>query len=448
MEKKFAVIHDLGTLSEEQRKQYLRDASVFLGLDPNLNGLDLIWLNTEEGIRRLTAYARRGTTDLLREIHGITVSSLDQHDGPGYVSFKATGTNKAGRQEIAVGAAFLEGLKGDRVAAQVATAQTRALRRLTLQFVGLAVLDESEVNAFSNVTPQNTSLSQLALAPVALVAPSNEPGKDITEVKATPDEIIKQKVIDIMANPTVHNALGTVGDPSGVVAALCQATGQDPATTLNRKSQEEFEAHQAKLRADAIAQLNQEAGTEPTHHEPAVDIPQPKKTRKPRSPNKPKVDLGPSEPVPTPASIAQAVVILPTVTEAKLMIEALRAPEPPLVAIIAPIAAPAPPSAPVAPAASPTLAKPRLTPEQVKPFRQRLFRLVNDQLEPNGFMPKEGMGNADKMRSLAIVMFPSVQNMNDLTEAQWGEYLNLLERKIQEEGPANTVKYIEDVIGI
>src|SRR3977135_1633102 len=122
---KFAVVHDLGTLSELQRGQYLRDASIFLGLDPDFNGLDTIWMNTDEGMRRLTAYARRGTTELLRRIHGISVLSLEQHDGPGYVSFKATGKNETGRQEIAIGAHAIEGLKGDRLAAAVATAQTR-----------------------------------------------------------------------------------------------------------------------------------------------------------------------------------------------------------------------------------------------------------------------------------------------------------------------------------
>jgi hypothetical protein len=403
----FKIVHNLDTLTEAQRQQYLRDASVYIGLDPDLNGLDLIWLNTEEGIRRLTAYARRGTTDILRDIHGITVLSLDQHDGPGYVSFKATGQNKLNRQEIAVGASVTEGLKGDRIAAAVATAQTRALRRLTLQFVGLAVLDESEVNAFPTTTPQAPFVN-LWNAPQPIVQPSNEPGKDITPVVEPQKEII-------LSEQTLYS------------------------------SQEDFEARQAKLRADAIAQLNDfAAGEMPrTKHSVVQNPPKegvslqevaPKKTRKPRGPNKPKVNLGPSAPVPTgnvstaPVAPSQVEVSLPV--ETKLEQATVATP---------PVALTVPPPAP---------SKPRLTPDQVKPFRQRLFRIVNDQLEPNGFTPKEGMGNADKMRSFATMMFSDVTNMNELSVEQWEKYLSTLENKVKEIGPAETVKYIESSIGL
>jgi hypothetical protein len=104
-----------------------------------------------------------------------------------------------------------------------------------------------------------------------------------------------------------------------------------------------------------------------------------------------------------------------------------------------PVALTVPPPAP---------SKPRLTPDQVKPFRQRLFRIVNDQLEPNGFTPKEGMGNADKMRSFATMMFSDVTNMNELSVEQWEKYLSTLENKVKEIGPAETVKYIESSIGL
>jgi hypothetical protein len=409
----FKIIHNLDQLTEAQRQQYLRDASVYIGLDPDLNGLDLIWLNTDEGLRRLTAYARRGTTDILREIHGITVSSLDQHDGPGYVSFKATGQNKAGRQEIAIGAAVLEGLKGDRIAAAVATAQTRALRRLTLQFVGLAVLDESEVNAFPSPAPQSSPLSQLTLAPPQpTVQPSNDPGKDITS-QTVP----------------VKNFFDPKTEITTELVSQQKLKQDDINAKLDAKTQEQFEAYQAKLRADAIAQLNKEAGVEPTHNAPAVDIPQPKKTRKPRGPNKPKVDLGPSAPVP-----AASTAVKPEAIPAE---QATAVATPPPVVTLA-----APPPAPTTPS------KPRLTPDQVKPFRQRLFRIVNDHLEPNGFTPKEGMGNADKMRALAQVMFSDVTNMNELSVEQWEKYLMNLEYNIATNGPAATVKYIEDTIGI
>jgi hypothetical protein len=183
--KNFSIIHDLGSLSEIERQEYLAAASDYFGLDPNLNALDLIWMDGGDGKRRLIAYARRGTTDILRGIHGINVLSITKDSGPGYVSFTAVGKNRDGRQEIAVGAASLEGLKGDRLAAAVATAQTRALRRLTLQFVGGGLLDESELNeTTADINRAPASLASMATlpAPQPTVVPNAEAGKDITPV--------------------------------------------------------------------------------------------------------------------------------------------------------------------------------------------------------------------------------------------------------------------------
>ena len=177
----------------------------------------------------------------------------------------------------------------------------------------------------------------------------------------------------------------------------------------------------SELRTDAIAQLN--AKTEEA-----------KKPRKPRGPNKPKVvDMGPSEPVITPQKDI-SVLIAPQAPSIVVIPEPVAVPEPSQ-----------PVSAPVAPA---TPGKPRLSPEQVKPFRQRLFKVVNDHLEPNGFTPKEGMGNADKLRAFANILFPEVTNLNELTVEQWEKYLTTLENKIKTEGAKATITYIEDAIGV
>ena len=59
---KFVVKRDLDRLSVEERVQYLRDVSTFIGIDPDLNGLDMIWMDNEASFgRSLSVYARRGT---------------------------------------------------------------------------------------------------------------------------------------------------------------------------------------------------------------------------------------------------------------------------------------------------------------------------------------------------------------------------------------------------
>lgn len=436
---KFTILHNLESLSEDQRKQYLRDASVFLGLDPDLNGLDTIWMNNDDGLRKLTVYARRGTTDILRGIHGISVLSLEQHDGPGYVSFKAAGSNPKGRQEVAVGAAAIEGLKGEKLAAAVATAQTRALRRLTLQFVGGGVLDESEVTAVTtNIASQSTPLSQLALAPNPSVAPSSAPGKDITpKVECAPlrtvefvrlpgqrIDVTDEELEQLRDGKSIPELLAARGD----AISLAFPSGE---SSIVSDVQEDFEKRQAKLRADAINTLNQNTSKEGVSLQDVA----PKK-RKTRGPNKAKVNLGPSEP---PVQSVKQDLPAPQ-----------PAPIPAAIPAPIPVQSPEPIKADVkADVKSDVIAsKPRLTRDQVKPFSQRLFRIVNDYLEPNGFIPKEGLGNGDKMRSFASIMFPDIINMNDLSIEQWEKYLTTIENKIKIEGPAAAVKYIEDAIGI
>ena len=69
-------------------------------------------------------------------------------------------------------------------------------------------------------------------------------------------------------------------------------------------------------------------------------------------------------------------------------------------------------------------------------------------MEENGFLPKEGMGNQDKMRAFAGIMFSEVTNFNELTADQWEKYLSTIENKLKAVGAKETIKYIEEAIGI
>lgn len=401
MSDNFIPMYDLESLNETQRQDYLKAVCKHMGVPDNLNLVALIRQDDGEGPARLVAYAKRGATENVRNNLQINVISLTSQVVAGSIVFTATAVSKkTGRQEISTGSKYIEGATGKFLDDAIMTAQTRALRRVTLQFVGAGVLDESEVNQGKTVTVSAPAAQIVLAAPQPTVTPSSAPGKDIT-----PPAI--QFTFDSTLVPDLK-------------------TGQ----------QEAFEARQKQLRDAAIASLNstaekvtpeQEQGAVDTGNRldpvPAVELEKPKRkyTRKPRT-----VDLGPSDPVIAPE----------------------KAPEPAIAPVPAPVAAPESPKPAPAPVVAQAPGKPRLSPEQVKPFRQRLFKVVNDHLEPNGFAPKEGMGNADKMRAFATMMFSDVSNMNELTVEQWEKYLAVLENKIKTEGAAPTIKYIEDSIGL
>lgn len=184
MDSPFIPLYDLFSLTEAQRAEYIQALNEHMRLDPRLNLIRLTKMASDSG-DRLVPYIGKGGTDILRETWGIDVTDMIQHDGPGYVSFTAVGKNPKGRIDRAVGAAATEGLRGAKLADAIATAQTKASRRLTLQFVGAGVLDESEVQSTTQIAELPSSQAQLAGSAVVLppptAAPTAAPGKDITQ---------------------------------------------------------------------------------------------------------------------------------------------------------------------------------------------------------------------------------------------------------------------------
>lgn len=409
MAKKFVPIYDLTNYSEEQRQQYVEAVCEHLDVPSELNLVRLIWSDEGDGARHLVAYALKGATDIIRDKKKITTENLTSQVIGGSIAFTATGKDKEGRQEIAVGSAYIDGLKGKSLDNAIMTSQTRSTRRMTLQFVGGGVLDESEVNTVTtNINTQSTPLSQLSLAPQPTVPPSNEPGKDITPITAK----VEYHVESVPAILPLH---------SGSTLVVIPSQREVESKVEVEEKQLKFEAEQAKLRQEAIDQLNT----------PVAEAVQKKRRgRTPGTKNKAKVDFGPSEP-PVIAPASEPVVtpvIAPEIIKAgeeitQKAVEFLQT-------IISP------------------RFQARLTPEQVKPYRQRLFKIINDSLEPAGFAPKEGMGNSDKMKAFAGVMFSDVTNFNELTAEQWEKYLSYLENHIKTLGAIETVKKIEDSIGI
>src|ERR1700731_61504 len=89
---KLVIRHDLHLMNAEELKQYLRDVSTFVGLDPDLNAFDAIWMPNETGNgQSLVVYARRGTAEILRNLLGVEVDSLTHEVINGSIVYTAKG---------------------------------------------------------------------------------------------------------------------------------------------------------------------------------------------------------------------------------------------------------------------------------------------------------------------------------------------------------------------
>lgn len=142
---KFVPMYELESLTESQKKDYYHAACEYLGLPPELGVLSYHWMDQNDGPKKLVLYAKKGATDIIRKNLGISVIDLKKEIGNGEVTWIAKGQNKEGRTEMSSGSKSTEGLKGRELESAVMWAQTKALRRMTLQFVGAGILDETEV---------------------------------------------------------------------------------------------------------------------------------------------------------------------------------------------------------------------------------------------------------------------------------------------------------------
>lgn len=425
MAKKNLVIkHDLSKLSAEELTQYLRDVSEFIGLDPDLNGLDTIYMDNEHGPgRSLVVYARRGTAEILRENQGINVSSLTHEQVAHSIVFTATGKNKEGRQEIATGSKSIAGLVGKVLDNAIKSASTQALRRLTMQFTKLGILDESEIEAAQGSTVNLAASAALAGSPVVIppvpTVVNNAPGKDVTHTLAAEVDMGDQ-IVKVYREGAA--ALAAMPVPEAAIKAA-QNVAQEPVTPVAAS-------------VTPAPEAAKEAAFESTPEQPT----RPRRARA----RKNTVSMSDVEPETVNTSVSSATV---TVDPVSTPITVVTLPPPQ----VAPQLAPAPAAAPVAaaPAVPPagtsvpnqgTDFPGKPTEAQMADYRKRVSVYTNE------LPSSENMGSVQKMRGFITRMSGAVPQA--MTTDQWEEMLSWFEGFVAKNQMKGLVKYINDCLGV
>lgn len=435
--KKFVPLTSLDNLTDEQKTEYKINACEFFGIPAELNLLEFMRLDSGDSGTHLVLYAKKGATDMLRESRGISVDEIKETLGDGFIMFTAKGHDKTGRTDVAVGAADTKGRSGKALSDAIMTAQTRASRRLTLQFVGGGLLDESEVtNTTTNISSATQPLAEIA-APAQL-SPNAAPGRDITQEKPLNEaEKRYEKAINKMAfepDPPFKISPRPVDAPSLKVGDVVQTT-EGPAMVL-------------------------ETGTSV-----------PKKRRRRKSEvvlESPGQNVGlPATPAngPTEAQAAAAAA-LAGVNAVKLAEAAAAIPEAPTpveakTCLTCNIAVRLKDGIYVNEGDSTPhicLTQAPLTPKvewkdqpsevQKKDFRERLFNYTNIVLRQGKMIPCEGIGGVERKTALFVkTMFSDAKETKYLTVNQWETFLGYLDEKFKELGAEGLVKLINEKIG-
>lgn len=425
------IKHNLHLLTAEEVQQYLRDVSEYIGIDPNLNAFDTIWMPNEAGPgQSLVVYARRGTAEILRNLKGVEVDSLEDHVVNGSIVFRAKGHDKTGRHEIAIGSKHIEGLNGKQQDDAIMTASTRALRRLTMQFTTLGILDESEVNASKNETTQNTNpagAAKLAGSPVVMpplptVAPNNAPGKDVTPNKCNcgPNECCR---VCQHVGGNGADRLPAVNVPKEMIGPSVAMREADKVADI--KAAEKAVKNPAPAPVSLAAPVSSEQPKAANNPAEIADIKAdtPKRTR--RKKNTVALDVEP-ETVKAPAQTTQAPAPVPPPQE----------PEP----IPAPVPAQVNPAVPVQvnPAVAPAGDLP--TEAQMTEYRKKIG-VFTSQLPAS-----EGMGSVQKMRAFITKMSGTAPQY--MTVKQWNETLAWFDDFMSRNQIGGLIKYVNDILGV
>jgi hypothetical protein len=133
---------DLSKLSGTQRVEYYNGYCSRLGLDPYTKPFDLLKLNGREIL-----YCTRSGAQQLNKLHNVShqITSREINEMAGVYVVTARASLPDGRFTESLGAANINGLKGDAWGNAAMKAETKAKRRATLDLLGLGVLDETEI---------------------------------------------------------------------------------------------------------------------------------------------------------------------------------------------------------------------------------------------------------------------------------------------------------------
>lgn len=160
---KLVLEGDLSALSPRQKVEHYRMICERVGVDPATQPFDYLTLSG-----KMVLYAKKGCTDQLRQIHGISIEITDRRIEEGVYIVTAKATTGDGRADTDEGAVSMiypdrhrvyrngrstwedhpkagQPLQGDDRANAILKAISKAKRRVTLSIVGLGMLDETEI---------------------------------------------------------------------------------------------------------------------------------------------------------------------------------------------------------------------------------------------------------------------------------------------------------------
>ena len=221
------VAGDLAKLTGDQRLAYYQRLCETLGLNPLTQPFQFLQLSG-----KLVLYATKSCTDQLRQLHGVSITSVTSAQVGDVYVVTAAATDRQGRTDCSTGAVSIGGLKGDALAKGLMTAETKSKRRVTLSLCGLGMLDESEVETIPNAQRVPAALPAPAINGHADPVPADE--DEITDLRGLcnwamdlfPDEFVSDDSVKQALRAHGVKTWGKATDVKALQSMLAHDAGQ------------------------------------------------------------------------------------------------------------------------------------------------------------------------------------------------------------------------------
>jgi hypothetical protein len=420
-ESKFTPIFNLNELNQDQRNEYYLAACKYFGVPPELNVLRLTYVDNQNGPANLVLCATKGATDIIRNNLKISVKGLTDKQVNGSYVVTATGENKDGRQEMSFGSFYIDGLKGKDLDIAIMTAQTRALKRMTLQFAGGGLADESEVDMIATTATHKAQVPQTQPA----AKPNAAPGEEFVRVTGDPAKDFPKdaRLVPTKAQLEAQRVLAGV-NPEVLAKASSEARDAVLQEISSVSQNPPNEGVSLQVNAAVPAQVNpveprrrkREKATfnKPFSLDAAVSAPVSPITDIPES--KPLLTVPPLQPAGTVITVAEPIVLPPAkVEEIKkekldVVAQAIGLPDP----------------------------------VKVNELRTQLFKYTNELLPKSGLVSDEGAPAAMKFRKFVVNRYKGLASLNHLTIDQWNDLYSFMDSYLNEGRGAELVKVINE----
>ena len=148
---------DLSGLTRDEQSEYYLHLCETWALDAASLPIAYYWLTPDRGKPELRVYFKKNAAEQLAKNHNLTIhlSFPTCDNGIFFVKAKAVTAEGTSEERVLedIGAVNLEGLYGARRSNAIMHAATKAKRRVTLAFLGVGLLDETEIEDISGAMP-------------------------------------------------------------------------------------------------------------------------------------------------------------------------------------------------------------------------------------------------------------------------------------------------------